>query len=190
MTVPPMPPMPPVPPAPPARARASKRGPLIFALVVITMGLWLLLEAFGFNVPRFSRIWPIFLAVGGVASLLDYLTISRRPRSAGQAVLGVGLAAVCFVFSLGYAGWNETLDWLPAVPIVIGLAMLTTWLAAGKRDAGLFAGALVVLGIGLLGFFVRFDFLREWLPSAQIVWAISLLIVGVLVAWRVYGRND
>jgi len=156
--------------------------------VVIVLGGWLLLEALGVSVPQLARIWPIFVAVGGVASLLDYLAISRRPRSAGQAVLGIGIAIVGFVFSTGKADWHDLLDWLPALPIIIGLAMLTTWATAGRKDTGLFTGSLVVIAIGLLGIFARFDFLRNLLPSAQIVWAIGLLLVGVLVTWRVFTR--
>ena len=180
-------------PQPPTGSRGkrpSKRGPLIFAFVVIVVGLWLLAEAMGYAVPPLSKIWPVFLVIGGVASLLDYLTISRKPRSAGQAALGIGLGAICFVFTLGYARWGDFLDWLPAVPIVIGAAMLATWAAAGKRDTGLFTGAMVVLALGLLGIFARFQFLRDLLPSAQVVWAIGLLFVGVLVAWRVFSNND
>lgn len=186
----PTPPPPTTPPTAPPTRRASKRGPLIFAFVVIVVGLWLLAESMGYPVPPFSKIWPVFLVIGGVASLLDYLTISRRPRSAGQAALGIGLGAIFFVFTLGYARWGSFLDWLPAVPIVIGAAMLVTWAAAGKRDTGLFTGALVVLALGLLGIFARFQFLRDLLPSAQVVWAIALLFVGLFVAWRVFSNND
>lgn len=184
------------PPAPtntptgPKPARRSKRGPLIFAFVVITIGVWLLAEAMGYSVPPFSRIWPVFLLIGGVASLLDYLTISRRPRSAGQAAFGIGLGAIFFVFTLGYARWGNFLDWLPAVPLVIGAAMLVTWAAAGKRDTGLFTGSMVVLALGLLGIFARFQFLRDLLPSAQVVWAVALLFVGLIVAWRVFTNNN
>lgn len=174
----------------PPPARSSKRGPLIFAFVVIVVGVWLLAESMGYAVPPFSKIWPVFLVIGGVASLLDYLTISRRPRSAGQAALGIGLGAILFVFTLGYARWGAFLDWLPAVPLVIGAAMLVTWAAAGKRDTGLFTAALVVLALGLLGIFARFQFLRELLPSAQVVWAIGLLFVGLFVAWRVFSNNN
>ncbi len=175
-------------PAAPKHGRKSKRGPLIFALVVMLIGAWLLLEAFGVSVPSFSKIWPVFLGVGGLASLLDYLTISRRARSLGQAVFGLLSAGVGFVFSTGNAGWGEVLDWLPALPIIIGLAMLTTWAAAGRKDTGLFTAALVVIAVGFLGYFSRFDFLRDLLPSAQIVWAVSLLLVGALVTWRVFNK--
>ena len=92
-------------PPPPASEKptntASKRAPLIFAFVIIVVGLWLLAEAMGYSVPRLSKIWPIFLAIGGIASLLDYLTISKKPRSAGQAVFGITASIVCFAFVAG-----------------------------------------------------------------------------------------
>lgn len=185
----PPPPTPNTPSQAPRSPKRSKRAPLIFAFVVIIVGLWLLAEAMGYDVPPFSRIWPVFLVIGGVASLLDYLAISRKARSAGQAALGIGLGAIFFVFTLGYARWGNFLDWLPAVPLVIGGAMLVTWAVAGRRDTGLFTAAMVVLALGLLGIFARFQFLRELLPSAQVVWAIALLFVGVLVAWRVFSNN-
>lgn len=180
----------PPPVSPPKSPRKSSRMPLVFAFVVIVLGGWLLLEAFGVSVPRISRIWPLFIAVGGVASLLDFLIISRRPRSAGQAVIGIGLAIVGFAFSNGGFNWAEFLDWLPALPIVVGLGMLTTWAVAGRSDSGLFGGSLVVMAIGVLGIFARFDILRDFLPSAQIVWAVGLLCVGILVAWRVFNRQE
>lgn len=180
----------PPPVSPTKSTSSSRRMPLIFAFVVIVLGAWLLLEAFGVSVPRFSRIWPLFIAVGGVASLLDYLIISRRPRSAGQAVFGILLSIVGFAFSNGAFSWGELLDWLPALPIIIGLSMLTTWAADGRNDSGLFAGALVVIGIGILGILARFDFLRNLLPSAQVVWAVGLLFVGIVVAWRVFNRPE
>lgn len=156
----------------------------------VVLGAWLLLDATGADMPSMARHWPVFLAVGGLASLIDYLLFSRLPRAAGQAMLGVGLAAYCYVFSLGHIdGFGDFLDWLPALPSLIGLSMLTTWWLSDQRRAGLLTAGVVMLGLGLSGLAIHLEAFREILPSAQTVWAVLLLAAGGLLLWRTFRRG-
>lgn len=169
--------------------RTGLRLTLVAAFVLLTVGAWLFLEAQGFAVPPMSKYWPIFIAVGGLASLVDYLALSRSPTSAGQAVFGVGLCFALLAFTLGWVGWRGLLDWLPSLPTIFGLSMLTTW-AANRMRGGLVIPGALLLGFGVLGFALRFERFRELIPSGQILWAVLLLGLGGFLLWRIFGRSS
>lgn len=186
-------------PAPPPKSkkeqiktgvRTGGRLALLLGFVGFFLGLWLLLDASGVDLPPLSRWWPIFVGLGGVASLFDHFFLSRKPRSAGQAVLGFGLAAYFFLFSFGRIdGFAEFLDWLPAIPTIIACAVLTTWWVGGRRSQSLLVVGAVLLGLGGSGFLLRFEKLREILPTAQMLWAVLLLVAGGYLVWRTFWRK-
>lgn len=122
----------------PFRQRTGARAALIVGSVGVFLGAWMLLDSTGADLPSMSRHWPLFVAVGGLASLVDYFIFSRRAGAAGQSIFGLGLAAWFYVFSLGHVDtWGEFLDWLPALPTLVGVAMLVTWWLSDERRAGL-----------------------------------------------------
>lgn len=167
--------------------KTGGRLALLLGFVGFFLGAWLLLDASGVDLPPLARWWPIFVALGGLASLLDYLLLSHKPRSAGQAVFGFGLAAYFFLFSFGHVdGFDEFLDWLPTLPTIIAAAVLTTWWVAGRRSRNLLVIGTVLLGLGGTGFLLRFEKLREILPTAQILWAVLLLLAGGYLVWRTF----
>lgn len=170
--------------------RGGTRFALIVALVVFTLGLWLFFDARGAAVPPLARWWPGFVALGGLASLLDYLVLSRRPASLGQAVLGLGLAAILFAFTLDYAGWRDLLDVLPAVPTLVGLAMIAGWAAGPRTRNAPMVGGVTLVALGLVGFAARFEWLQRMLPSAQVVWAVLLVVGGGVLVWRAFARSE
>ena len=174
----------------PLRRRAGARAALVAGSVGVFLGGWLLLDATGAELPSMSRHWPLFIAVGGLASLADYLIFSRRSGAAGQSVFGIGLAAWCYVFSLGKVqSFGEFLDWLPVLPTLLGVSMLTTWWLSDPRRAGLLLVGVVALGLGLTGLAIQFESFREMLPPAQMVWAVLLLVAGGLLLWRTFRRG-
>lgn len=186
-------------PATPGPARAPQREPLRsrkgarFALIVgsigVFLGLWLFLDSTGADLPPMSRHWPLFLGVGGLASLVDYLIFSRRASAAGQTLFGLGLAAYCYVFSLGHVDtFGEFLDWLPVLPTLVGVSMLVTWWLSNERRAGLLTVGVVALGLGLSGLAIQFEAFREMLPPAQMVWALLILVAGGMLLWRTFRR--
>lgn len=169
--------------------RTSSRLPLIVGVGALTGGLWLFLNAQGVGVPPFKRLWPILFVLAGLAILADWLFLSRRAGSAGWAVLFIGLGVLFFTLTLGYTTLASALDWLPAFPAIFGLALLTGWMAGGRAEANLAVAGVVLLGLGVLGFGARFDWLKEILPSAQVVWAVLLLVCGGYLVWRTVGKS-
>jgi hypothetical protein len=169
--------------------RSSTRLALLAAAIALTLGIWLLLDAFGVPVPSFGRYWPMFLIVGGLASLVDFLWLSGPPRSAGQAMLGIGLGLLMFSITLGWTRLLTFWDWFPGVPLVLGLAFLTTWLAGGRRRGELLLVGIVFCVLGLLGFVAAYPVIRNILPSAQLIWALALLAGGGIALWRILASR-
>jgi len=168
--------------------RPSSRLPLIIGVGALTGGLWLFLNAQGVGVPPFKRLWPLLFVLAGLAVLADWLFLSKRPGSAGWALVFVGLGVLFFTLTLGYTELARALDWLPSFPVIFGLALLASWLAGGRAEANLAVAGTVLLGLGVLGFGARFDWLKEILPSAQVVWAGLLLVCGGYLVWRTVGK--
>ncbi len=169
--------------------RPSSRVPLIVGVGALTGGLWLFLNAQGVGVPPFKRLWPVLFIFAGLAILADWLFLSRRSGSAGWALLFIGFGILFFTLSLGYTDLASALDWLPAFPTIFGLALLASWLAGGRGEGNLAVAGTVLLVLGVLGFGARFDWLKEILPSAQVVWAVLLLVGGGYLVWRTVGKS-
>lgn len=173
----------------PAGSQRRLRGVVILAGTAILVGLWLLLEEIGVAVPSLGRAWPVFVVLGGVVSLVDYVAWSRSAASLGRAVFGVGLGAWLLRFTTRPFGWRELLDFLPALPTLAGVALLVTWGAGRARHNAPLVSGVVLLALGLAGFVARFEFLRQLLPSAQIVWAVLLLLGGGALLWANLRRR-
>lgn len=184
MSSPSSPPPQPPPTAPaskPAASRRRDRGNTRFALVagsvLIAVGLWLLLDAFGLPMPDLGTHWPTFLILGGLASAVDWLWVSRRSSSAGQAVMGLGLGVLFYLVELDRLAWADADDWWPGLFFVGGLAFLAAWAADGFRRQGrLVAGCVFIL---LAGAGWGWDVL-----GMQALWAVVLIAFGVLFVWR------
>ena len=169
--------------------RSNTGTALTIGLAAFGGGLWLLLNALGVGVPPFKDLWPGLFVLAGAGSLADFLFLSRRPRSAGWAVAWVGFGVLFFALTLGYSDLGKILDWLPSFPTIIGLAMFTTWLAAGRDGDNLAIAGGVLVALGVLGFGARFDWLQRILPSAQVVWAVVLLAGGTFLVWRYVAQQ-
>jgi hypothetical protein len=175
---------------PSTATRPATRTALLFATVAIALGLWLLLDTLGLDLPSLGRSWPIFLIVGGLASLVDYLWFGRHPRSAGQAMLGVGLGLLFFSITLGWTRFVTFWDWFPGMPLVFGLAFLVAWLAGGRTRGDLLVVGAMFTALGLVGFAFRYPVLRDILPSGELIWSLLLLAGGGYVLWRVLARRN
>ncbi len=168
--------------------RKSYGLPLAIGIAAFIGGLWLFLNAQGVGVPPFKDLWPILLIFAGIASAADYLYLSRQPRSAGIALAWIGFGVLAFALTLSYTSLDRIFDWLPSFPMIVGLSMAVTWLAAGRKSDNLVIAAGVLVVLGLLGFASRFDWLLRILPSAQVVWALLLLAGGGYLVWRTISR--
>ncbi len=164
--------------------RPTSRIPLIIGVAAVTGGLWLVLNAQDVGVPAFKRLWPILFLLAGLAAWLDLAFLSRQPSSAGWGLALFGLGVLFFSLTAGYTSMVRILDWLPSFPTILGLSLLATWLAEGRRSPNLAIAGVVLSGLGLLGFGARFDWLKRLLPSAQMIWAVLLLACGAYLVWR------
>jgi drug/metabolite transporter (DMT)-like permease len=172
-----------------APRKGSRLLPLTIGIAAFTGGLWLFLNAQGVGVPPFKRLWPILFLLAGAAALADYLFLSRRAGSAGWAVVFTGLGVLGFALTLDYTTWGKILDWLPSLPTILGLALLATWIADRRRSDNQVIAAGILIAIGLLGFGARFEVLKRLLPSAQVIWAVLLLLGGAYLAWRAIAQS-
>jgi len=172
-----------------AEARQGSRVGLIIGVAAFAGGLWLLLNAMGVSLPEFKRLWPILFLIAAAAAFVDYVFIKRVPSSAGWMVAFLGFGVLGFAVTLGYTDLGKILDWLPSFPTIIGLALLTTWLAGGRTATNLPVAGMVLVGLGLLGFGARFDVLQKILPSAQVIWAVLFLVGGAFLVWRYVIRT-
>lgn len=168
--------------------RGGARFFLTLGLAAMFGGLWLFLDAQEIGIPPFKRLWPAMFVLIGIGSLLDYFKLSRRPSAAGWAVFWFGLAALGLTLTLGYTGWDQVLNWLPGFPVILGFALLTTWLADQRRNEHYVIAGATLIGLGLMGFMARFDILKKIIPSAQILWAVLLLGVGGYLVFRAVRR--
>ena len=168
--------------------RKSTASALILGLMALTGGLWLYLNAQGVGVPRFKDYWPALLLVAAAGALTDYLFLSKKPSLAGWAVTWTGLGVLGLALTLDYTRLADILDWLPSFPMILGLAFLVTWLASGRANEHLAIAGSVLVVLGLVGFAARFDWLKRVLPSAQVIWALLLLIGGGYLVWRAIQR--
>ncbi len=173
-------------------AQRSSRLGLIIGVAAFAGGLWLLLNAMNVGVPEFKRLWPSLFIVAAVAALVDYFFLKRVPSSAGWMVTFFGFGVLGFALTLGYTDMGKILDWLPSFPTIAGVGLLTTWMAGGRQSTNLPVAGMVLVGLGVLGFAARFDFLRKILPSAQVIWALLFLLGGAWLVWRyvIRAKND
>ncbi len=170
------------------KKQRGSRIPLVIGLAALGGGAWLLLNSRGFAIPQFKDLWPFLLILAGFGTLADYMFLSRRPGSAGWSVVLVGLGVLAFALTLDYTTWKRILDWLPSFPTIIGLGLLTTWIAGARDNANLPVAGMILLSLGIMGFGARFDWLKEILPSVQVFWAILLVVAGGYLVYR-YGRG-
>lgn len=165
-------------------SRTGSRLALTIGVAALFGGLWLFLNALGVGVPPFKTLWPALLIVAACGSLIDWLFLGRQPGSAGWAVAWFGFGVLFFALTLNYTTLGRILDWLPSLPTILGLSLFATWLAGRLRDGNLAIAGGVLLGLGLIGFAARFDWLKRILPSAQVLWAGLFLAGGAWLIWR------
>lgn len=168
--------------------RRGSRLALIIGLAAFAGGAWLFLNARGTAIPEFKDLWPALLILVGLGTLIDYFALSRRPGSAGWAVTFIGLGILAFSLTLNYTNFRKILDWLPSFPTIFGLSFLAAWLAGKRQNGNLPVAGGVLLGLGIMGFGARFEWLKALLPSAQVFWAILLVLGGGYLVYH-YSRG-
>jgi len=173
-----------------ARRPPPARGPILAGLLLILAGIGLLVvQQTGF---RFD--WPIWIVVGGIATLgmaivLGYSGPGADAAGTGIAVVGGIITAVGGVLAVqdatgAYASWAY--GWALVAPGGVGLGLLVYGLAVGNGETA--RGGLGTLATGLVLFTVFFIFFEgvldlttlgdDWLTGS--IGPLILVGLGVL----------
>lgn len=168
--------------APPAAAWT--RRALVLASVALLTGVWILLEAAGVDLPSMARHWPLYVLVAAVASILDFLLVSRRPGALGLGVFGLVLGVDLYLVTLGRVPWLRISVWGPGIYLAVGLGCLAAWLADRRRSP-----RLLVVGSIAVGLAVTF-WGWEQVPLALFWGVLLLLVAGAIIEVVVRSRRE
>jgi hypothetical protein len=141
------------------RKRRSQAGMIVISVLLVALGLALLLSSLG-GTPLPGDLLTSVLAFGFGLSLLAYFIVTGRDTSAhlgrrhGLAFMGsLGvLSGMAFAFGASFLPPAISLvDLWPASLIVIGLALLMTYLITLHRERTLILSALAFAAAGFTG---------------------------------------
>lgn len=154
---------------------AKRNGDFIGGLIVVSMGLWFLLNNFGVNVPSLGAFWPIFPIVGGGAALWGYVNSQgRAPEALIPGVIAILIGSFFFLFTLGIVPW-ETMGVLwPIFPLIVGIAFVMASLAGGPKE--LIVPGVIVMLVGGLGFA---GVALGWEISMGQLWPVFMILGGL-----------
>ena len=120
--------------------RRDPRGTLVWAVILIWLGIVMLANNFGFldrfrfgfadlpfDFPFFNEVWPLFFLGAGFILLIEVLIRLTVPEYR-RPVMGTVILAVVF-FGMGLGSWD--LIW-PLVLIAIGASILLRGLFRGR----------------------------------------------------------
>ena len=168
---------PPAQPSPePPPAKYWTRTALVLAAVLLLAGGWVLLSSLGVHLPPLSRHWPLFLIVGGIASIADWALISKRAGALGRGVFAAALGVDLYLVALHRIPWRHVRAWGPGLYLALGLACLAAYAVDRRRSPRL-------LVIGVLGVGLAITFWGWGEVPLGIFWGgLLLLLGGALVA--------
>ena len=170
-------------------------GTLVVAFLLIGIGLFFLLV--NTNIVRVSigQLWPAIPTLIGAALLVQFFAGGMRDPglvTGGTIFLLIGL--FFFLFTLGVTiepfgqiTWSDMSVLWPAIPTIIGIALLMQWLFGGLRDHGLLIPVAIFLLIGLGGF----AFTLRGIPVFSTLvdyWPVLLIAIGLIVLVRSLRR--
>lgn len=158
----------------------SRRMPIIGALIGISLGAWLFLEARGMQVPALVDYWPTFIGIGAFASFLDY-ALTKTPSSLGKGVFGVVLCITAFLLTFHVLDWRHPFSWLPALPLAAGLGMVLTYAVSQEGSHRTLIRGVVFSLLGIIGWLPQFPQIQALLPSYQTIWALMFMAVGLAI---------
>lgn len=169
----------------------KRRGSIIWALVLIVLGLWFLARNLNFSLPYVGTLWPAILIIVGIAALVSYIT--GRERDPGQVFVGFFttlLGLFFFLFTLHVAvplpGLQEGVRWedmgrlWPAFVLIGGVAIIAHFIVNPRRAWGDFVfGALAVIA-GFVAFPFTLGMLPpDWGRAVLKLWPVILIVMGM-----------
>ncbi len=158
----------------------EKLGGCVYLFLVggffVLLGGWFALGELGAGLPGLEQMWPVFPLFGSVCFLVGFVL---GPRNYGLVLPGVmfGLVALFFFpFSLGWWSWDLMVKLWPVFPMILGLAFVAMWAAAGLRYTGLLVPAFLGIGTGVVGLAMTLTPLQN--VVAAIGWPVAFLALG------------
>lgn len=168
------------------------RGSILAGIILIVVGVWILAERLGVNLPGIGALWPAIIIVVGLAALADYLYEGRRDTD--KIFFGVAAALVggfFFLFTLGRLSWAEDMRrYWPVFVLIFSAASFAQWIAAPSKR-GVLVPASISLLVGLFFMATNFNILNRAL-SQQILqlWPLILILLGLIVLVRAVRRAN
>ncbi|MBN1813193.1 MAG: hypothetical protein JXA14_15260 [Anaerolineae bacterium] len=163
-----------------------RKGSLVLAGFLILLGVYLLLNELGVNIPSGDVIWPVFPLAGGLALLAGHILGWRRDP--GRVFLGTAatlVGAAFFFITLGPLEYTDLDDWWPVFILIGGVAFLAQWAATRFHDWGTLFLGMVALIIGSAGLIAALELLGpETSQTLPKLWPILLVVMGLMMLLR------
>lgn len=156
-------------------------GAVIPGLILIALGVWFLLENFGLVRVDLGSLWPIFPTLFGLGMLVMAL-VGRRGRRTDEGAVMVGVWALLiglffFLFSTGAVSWSEMSRLWPTYPLIVGLGLLSAYLAGGSRDWGLLIVGGIALLVGVVGYLFTYGVFSAGFAAVIVPYAVPALLI-------------
>jgi hypothetical protein len=168
----------------------SKRGSIIGGIILILIGAWLLAQQLGANVPSLGQLWPGFIILGGLISLISFVS-DRKSDQLFFGIAGILTGGFFFLFTLGRLSWQEDMGrYWPVFVLIFSVASLAQWIAAPSQRGYLVQAALGLF-IGL--FFLAYNFnLFNRALTQQILqfWPVLLILAGLIALVRTIRKAN
>lgn len=176
-------PMLPAPASSPSNGRRNRGNTIVWALILISAGVWFLLDNLGVNLPNIGQMWPIFVLAPGLLFLAGYAF--GDDHDPGLAFVGTAatlLGVFFFLTTLGVGGLEPS-DmgrlW-PIYPLIGGIAFVVLWIAGGLHDWGVLIPAGIGLIIGVFGLgAVIFDRTYPFMQTLLKCWPAIFILIGL-----------
>jgi len=171
------------------------RRTTFIALILIVVGIYFMLVKIGVGVPGFTRIWPVFLFLGGIVALGKHF-VDRREGDGlifwGTAFALGGLFLFLFTTSKKGPDLTPLRELWPVFIAIGGLSLLALWLVQGlQQDWELLFLAAVAMIFGTLCVASNLQVLDSSVAQQlNRLWPALIILVGLILLLRVFlGRK-
>lgn len=173
--------------------RSDRTSAVIWGLILIVVGGWLLLDTLGFGLPGLDRMWPIFPTLVGMAFFVGWLFSSDKRGNYGIAIPGtinllIGL--FFFGFTLGFFRWSDMAYLWPVFPLIVGIAFVVAWVFSLFSAWGLLIPGGITGTVGIVGLAFTLGHLDNlYLNLLTRGWPVLVILVGVVLLFQsLFGK--
>lgn len=168
----------------------NNRGSIIGGIALILVGGWLLLQQFNLNVPGLRELWPGFIVLGGILSLVGFFR-ERKPDQMFFGVAAILVGGFFFLFTFGRLDWQEDMRrYWPAFLIIFSVASVAQWITIPSRR-GYLVQAGIGLFIGLFFFAYNFNLFNRTLTQQVLqFWPVLLILAGLITLVQTIRRTN